>query len=1181
MHHTSLAVRRLLLLTLVAIGVHGGQGSAAQQDPDSLVRTWGLIGFNWDLRPDDVIVQVKAGALGTAVLTEDGKLLTWGMMVPEGNAADPSNPIVEIDYQDFHLIARRQDGSVICWGRSNDYGETTVPTLSRPAVTIGAGSRFSVAVLDDGSIECWGRNDEGQCDVPAGLENSSNPVVAIACGLGFTVALLQDGTVDGWGTFVSSEFFVPEDLEQPGNPVVHIETGEQHAIAVREDGSIACWGTNENGRCTVPADVGTPANPVRLAVGTRWATIAVLEDGTARGWGTDWYLPSQLGQPGNPVVELTGSDTHVISLTADGTLECMLQNSEGWSAGQEDMTRSTAGTKGNPIRQLAVSDRHAVALLEDGTVSCRGIQFLATPPPGLGTSPVRQVAACPSHSVAVLEDGSVVCWGYDYSGELSVPPGIGGPGNPVRMVSAGGRSRFQGFTAAVLEDGRFAGWGHGLEGQLTPPTGIGDPGQRLVEVACGLDWTLGLLEDGTVRVWGSWTTVPIGLGTPENPVTRIAAGWAHALALQLDGTVTAWGDNDLGQLEIPADVGTPENPAVDIAAGAKNSGLILEDGRAVFWGLNSGRYATPAELEDGSRPVRSIVSGYGNMGALLEPPCLAGEVITVTTEDDPRFALAVANDGCVIEFEPGVHVIDAPLDTRGRSVTLRGAVDADGNPTTVLDGRGLTRLIECTSGETDGTVIQNLRLTGGSAENGGALLLDGAAPLIENCVFVGNRATTGGAIAALNGSAPLLYESLVSGNRASSGGGIYHDATSASELSGTLVCNNDSDQVVGIWYDDANNCISDRCSDCNSCIIQVPLSDDVGFALDAAPDGCTLQLEAGTYDLYTTLDPLGKAVVLRGAINPDGTPATTLRSDFSERVIRCTSGEGPNTILENLVLTAGGAPDGELGAGMLCRDSSPTIVNCSFETNQGGGIAIEDGDPTLIGCLFFKNTGTALTCTRSRTTIIDSTFYGNFDQGMLGIESDAILFGCTFSTNAAFIGGGLQNIDSDPILVDCLFEGNNGYTAGAGIHNTRSSPVLFGCTFEDNYGDFGCGLHNVEGSRPRLEDCVLTGNAADVDGGGVWSDTDSRAIILGSTLCDNTPNQVSGPWEDLGGNTIGTTCAPVCPADLDGDGQVTAADLSLLLGAWNTASTSADLNGDGSVDAADLAILLGAWGACA
>lgn len=51
-----------------------------------------------------------------------------------------------------------------------------------------------------------------------------------------------------------------------------------------------------------------------------------------------------------------------------------------------------------------------------------------------------------------------------------------------------------------------------------------------------------------------------------------------------------------------------------------------------------------------------------------------------------------------------------------------------------------------------------------------------------------------------------------------------------------------------------------------------------------------------------------------------------------------------------------------------------------------------------------------------------------------------------------------------------------------------------------------------------------------------------------------------------------------CPADLNGDAVVNAADLAILLGAWGT--RGADLSGDGIAGAADLAVLLGMWGAC-
>lgn len=52
-----------------------------------------------------------------------------------------------------------------------------------------------------------------------------------------------------------------------------------------------------------------------------------------------------------------------------------------------------------------------------------------------------------------------------------------------------------------------------------------------------------------------------------------------------------------------------------------------------------------------------------------------------------------------------------------------------------------------------------------------------------------------------------------------------------------------------------------------------------------------------------------------------------------------------------------------------------------------------------------------------------------------------------------------------------------------------------------------------------------------------------------------------------------------CAADLDGDGVVGGADLSVVLASWG--SDGADLDGDGTTDGADLATVLSGWGLCA
>jgi hypothetical protein len=70
-----------------------------------------------------------------------------------------------------------------------------------------------------------------------------------------------------------------------------------------------------------------------------------------------------------------------------------------------------------------------------------------------------------------------------------------------------------------------------------------------------------------------------------------------------------------------------------------------------------------------------------------------------------------------------------------------------------------------------------------------------------------------------------------------------------------------------------------------------------------------------------------------------------------------------------------------------------------------------------------------------------------------------------------------------------------------------------------------------------------------------------------------------GTPADVTGSTVGPlACQPTTP-DFDGDGDVDAADLAQLLGAWGPCvCCPADLDGDGTVGAFDLALLLGAWG---
>jgi len=95
--------------------------------------------------------------------------------------------------------------------------------------------------------------------------------------------------------------------------------------------------------------------------------------------------------------------------------------------------------------------------------------------------------------------------------------------------------------------------------------------------------------------------------------------------------------------------------------------------------------------------------------------------------------------------------------------------------------------------------------------------------------------------------------------------------------------------------------------------------------------------------------------------------------------------------------------------------------------------------------------------------------------------------------------------------------------------------------------------------------------SADCNGDGIVD----YGQILDGALIDENNNGIPDCCE------FGFSCLP-CPADLNNDGIVNGADISVLLGFWGLSGkpVDADITGDGLVDGADLAMLLSSWGAC-
>ncbi len=151
---------------------------------------------------------------------------------------------------------------------------------------------------------------------------------------------------------------------------------------------------------------------------------------------------------------------------------------------------------------------------------------------------------------------------------------------------------------------------------------------------------------------------------------------------------------------------------------------------------------------------------------------------------------------------------------------------------------------------------------------------------------------------------------------------------------------------------------------------------------------------------------------------------------------------------------------------------------------------------------------------------------------------------------------------------------------GYGLDNSNVAGVPGGCEIGD-----GAGVST--GIEVRIPLSAIPGYTegdikvcAFINGGGHDYLSNQVLAPLGGGCNLAEPRLVN--FENIPGSqyfVVPNSGGSNCPADIDGNGSVDAADLSALLGNWGGTGTG-DIDGNGSVDAADLSSLLGAWGDC-
>jgi regulator of chromosome condensation len=270
------------------------------------------------------VVQVAAGGMHSIALTEDNKLLTWGIN-DQGTLGRSS---------EWDAPTRDADAS-----SDDEDDEDLNPLESTPGPVdpsnfpegtkfsqVAAGDSCTFALTTTGHVYGWGtfRDSNGIYGFTLDKDNkiikevhrpilirSLKNIVEIGAGADFAVALDKSGNVFAWGTGQQDqlgrrlverrkkEALVPTHVATPRRKITHIFSGSNHTFALDQDKNVWGWGLNNYGQVGIPDNAGEDAasitaptkvqffagrNIKQLSPGTHHS-LAVGEDGKCYVWG--------------------------------------------------------------------------------------------------------------------------------------------------------------------------------------------------------------------------------------------------------------------------------------------------------------------------------------------------------------------------------------------------------------------------------------------------------------------------------------------------------------------------------------------------------------------------------------------------------------------------------------------------------------------------------------------------------------------------------------------------------------------------------------------------------------------------------------------------------------------------------------------------------------------------------
>jgi len=373
---------------------------------------------------------VAVAALTLAVGCADRTSVTGpSAAAPSSNAIlvpvprpDPS-AYAEISAGGSFTCARRNSGTVICWGAIVDAGShpsavrmpLTLDTLR--ALSISAGSAHICAVTTASDGVCWGDGDQGQLGNNLGygpaqpaLVAGGHKFLAIGGGMMVTCGIATDGAFcwgrhPDWSTQTIDDINSPVQISASIGDYRTVTVGTEHACTTGVGSSgreVDCWGMNSAGQLAIDPTIFPHFTPY---------TIRSLFT--------------------TPVRRVATRDSTTCAELVSGVVQCAGVNSQGQlgngtTGGSSFQPQTVAG--GHVFHGVSVGETHVCAIddqnrafcwgknsmgeLGDGTLNSSNIPVAVS-----GALTFRAIAAGYQHTCAIGTDNGLYCWGANYYGQ--------------------------------------------------------------------------------------------------------------------------------------------------------------------------------------------------------------------------------------------------------------------------------------------------------------------------------------------------------------------------------------------------------------------------------------------------------------------------------------------------------------------------------------------------------------------------------------------------------------------------------------------------------------------------------------------------------------------------------------------------------------------------------------------